>query len=178
MQQDRIVTYDVGKQFAETYTALDTIWNQPCGFILAPLLLSKEGKRYKENLDLVLVPTARDRTIYEIEGCPAFKVRQKMVKHIANLGTNVEGLMMSLQCLFTDNFIKEQFTLPNIWLLANNVKARRNAQTELAQRNHKRNQMKKNGTLSLHQQCLERTVNKSVCKHTREIRELQRVKKP
>ena len=172
--QKRFVTEDVGRQFADTYTTVDTVWNQPVGFIMTPILLSTEkGKKYKEHPELMFADGVRDRTIYEVEGCPAIRVRQKTVTHIRNSGTNVDWVYNALKAFFTEEFIKAQFTLPNIWLITHNLHARKKAATELAERNRMRKQMTRPDQI-LKMEVASRTHNRSAASFTRELRELQR----
>ena len=171
--QTRFVTEDVGRQFADTYTVIDTIWNQPVGFIMIPILLSKDGKKFKEHPELMFVDGVRDRTIYEIEGCPAIKVRQKTISHIRGSGTNVDWVYNALKAFFTEDFIKTQFTLPNIWLITHNLHARKKAATEMAERNRMRKQMT-SSDITLAKETAIRMRNRSAASHMREIRDLQR----
>lgn len=161
-----------GKEFVDTYTMIDTYQNRPCGFICVPFLLTKEGKRYRENLDLVLNKKMKDRFIVEVEGVPCFKCRIRFIHSLRKCGSNFCRLYMQLDQFFTEEFIKLQFTQPNLWILHHNFHAKKAAITEQDWYNH----LRKISSLTdqrLHREAELRTANRSVSANVRFTRSLQ-----
>ena len=173
MQRQQTINY--GALFADTYTMIDTYKNRPCGFICAPLLITKEGKKYRNNLDLVLNKKMSDRFIVEVEGIPCFKCRIRFIHSLRKCGSNFCRLYMQLDQFFTEEFIKEQFTTPNVWVLHHNFHAKKAIATQQQQYNHLRKISKLTSLTDqkLHREAELRTANRSVSTDARFTRSLQ-----
>lgn len=151
--------------FCDTYIVSEGC----CSYIMLPSLLIDASRGGQ--LAYILQPNAREQCLTEFEGVPAYRIRNRFAKSIRRKKNNVKAIFADLNLVFTDNAIKQCFTLPNIWLLNNNVQARIRRAKEV----NIENRMRKidPAGYALHKQVENRMSNKSVRQCTREEREMQ-----
>lgn len=130
-------------------------------------------KTTSKTIEELFVPSARKSCIVEIDGIPAYQIRHKFHRAIRRRGDSATGLYGILNCIFTENAIRENFTLPNVWLLNHNAIARKRNITEESRMNHLRKQDTEG--FRLHSECRRETSNRSAIRVVRDIRALQRL---
>lgn len=115
----------------------------------------------------------KDREIIDVDGVPGFLCRVRFVKMLSRLEHNPGGIFLNLRPIFTEQFIKDAFTMPNVWLLHHNVVARKAAAHELNIRNVERKKIPISERM-MHNEIVCRTANRSANACVRHERSLQR----
>lgn len=118
-----------------------------------------------------LFTNGRTQCLREYEGIPAYKVRGRFVEAVRRAGDNPRALYAELYRLFTEEAIKSNFLMPNVWLAKHNDEARRKRAAEVSEENRARKRNPKG--YALHRQCEARTANKSASQSVRETRNLE-----
>lgn len=151
-------------RFCDTYIAEGKINS----FILLPKLLV--DKRLAENITNLLSPSGRAENLCDFDGTPSYRIRHKFHRTIRNRGNSATGLYGALECIFSEQAIKELFVEPNVWLLNHNERARKQNATEESRLNHAKKVDPKG--FALRKQCERRMQNMSVVRMVREERML------